>query len=496
MISDFYRKQWQQVQQSADPAACRALAEELAYTILDRHFFNDKFEADSIGLLCEMATSADNKEMNQIAASALFGIIVESLCDDFEEMQSAAYNRLMSFILDFCRNLPHGEALGCRMQQFNMNGFEDLYRRIERLRKTSCNYRELPAEPKKILVLSRVTIGADVAVVSVLVQRLARTYPDSELVVIGGDKVNAMISGHPRVRTRTVSYARRGGLMERLLSWFKVLEVVDDELAGLSQDQVLVADPDSRLSQLGVLPLVADSSYLFFNSRSSHSYPLNLSISEMVNYWYNQVTAERDSCTPAVWLQPSVIGQARKAVDRLRDSGVKRVVSVNLGVGGNARKRVDDEFEQMLIIELLKEPSTVVLLDKGFGHEELERSNMLLQAAINAGCKVSGTDFGSLESVSTDARLVGVAAGIDEAAALIGCSDEFIGYDSACQHIAAAQGIATYTIFAGSNNTRFVRRWCPSGLGRREIIHVDTLTQPPVYNRQTILMRLMHARRQ
>ncbi|MDH3998673.1 MAG: hypothetical protein OET90_07515, partial [Desulfuromonadales bacterium] len=83
-----------------------------------------------------------------------------------------------------------------------------------------------------------------------------------------------------------------------------------------------------------------------------------------------------------------------------------------------------------------------------------------------------------------------------EAAALIGCSDEFIGYDSACQHIAAAQDVPTYTIFAGSNNARFVRRWCPSGLGKREIIHVDTLTQPPVYNRQTILMRLMHARRQ
>jgi ADP-heptose:LPS heptosyltransferase len=496
MISDFYQAQWQQVKASQDPAACRALAEELAYTILDRHFFNDEFEADSIGLLCEMSTSFENREMNHIAASALFGIIVESLCDDFEELQTAAYNRLMSYILGYCKDLPGGQALADRMKQFGMHGFEDLYRRIERLRKTSCNYRDLPADPKKVMILSRVTIGADVAVASVLIQRLARSYPDAEIVVIGGDKVNAMISGHPRVRTRTVSYARRGGLMDRLLRWFKVLEAIDDEIAGLGPDQVLVADPDSRLSQLGVLPLVDDRCYLFFNSRSSHSYPQNLSISEMVNYWYNQVTAERDSCYPAVWLQPSVTSQAQKSVARLRAAGDRRLVSVNLGVGGNSRKRVDDEFEQMMILELLKEPETVVLLDKGFGPEELERSEALMQAAINAGYKIAGTDFGALESVSIDAKLIGVAAGIDEAAALIGCSDEFIGYDSACQHIAAAQEIPTYTIFAGSNNTRFVRRWCPTGLGRREIIHVDTLTQPPVYNRQTILMRLMHARRQ
>ncbi|MDH3999547.1 MAG: hypothetical protein OET90_12015, partial [Desulfuromonadales bacterium] len=403
MISDHYRQQWRQVLSSNEPAACRELAEELAYTVLDRHFFNDRFESEAVGLLCEMATAFADKEMNQIAASALFGIIVESLCDDFEEMQSAAYNHLMSFILDYCSKLPNGEALGQRMQQFGMHNFEDLFRRVERLRKTSCNYRELPSAPQKILVLSRVTIGADVAVVSVLVQRLARTFPDAEIVVIGGDKVNAMICGHPRVRTRTVSYARRGGLMERLLSWFKVLEVVDDELAGLKPEQYLVADPDSRLSQLGVLPLVADSSYLFFNSRSSHSYPLNLSISEMVNYWYNQKTAERDSCTPAVWLKPSVITHARNALEPLRSNSQRYLISVNLGVGGNSRKRIDDEFEQILILELLKDPQVVVLLDKGFGPEELERSNKLLQAGLDAGYKVAGTSFGELGAVATDA---------------------------------------------------------------------------------------------
>jgi ADP-heptose:LPS heptosyltransferase len=170
------------------------------------------------------------------------------------------------------------------------------------------------------------------------------------------------------------------------------------------------------------------------------------------------------------------------------------VVAVNFGVGGNSRKRVDDQFEKELLLELLNQPGTVVLLDKGFGEDEVSRTNALLHAAAADGYRVADTCFEELDQVSADAVLIGVAAEIDQVAALIGQSDEFIGYDSACQHIAAAQEVPTYTIFAGSNNIRFVRRWCPYGLGRREIIHVDTLTQPPIYNRRTILLRLMHAR--
>ncbi len=496
MISDYYRQQWHEVKTTQDPVACRELAEEIALAFLDRHYFNDAFEADLVRLLCEMSTAFSSGDLNRIGASALFGIVVESLCDNFEELQTAAYNRLMSYIIDYCANLPGGESLKERMSRFGMRGFDDLYQRIERLRKTSSNYRDLPADPKVIIVLSRVTIGADVAVTSVLVQRLCRTFPKAQVVVIGGGKMNALYTGHPRVTVHSVDYSRRGGLLERLQSWFQVLAAIDQAAEGFSQQDILLADPDSRLSQLGVLPLCDDQSYLFFSSRSSQVFPQQLSISEMVNVWYNQMSGESDTCYPAVWLDRTLISKARTAAGRLREQGARRLISVNLGVGGNARKRVDDLFERDMVLELLKEPDTVVLLDKGFGEEEVGRSNGLLQAAAAAGLQIADVSFTNLNKIPRSTVLIGIEAGIDEAAALIGQSDEFIGYDSACQHIAAAQEIPTYTIFAGSNNIRFVRRWCPYGLGRREIIHVDTLTQPPVYNRNAILLRLKHARSQ
>ena len=79
-------------------------------------------------------------------------------------------------------------------------------------------------------------------------------------------------------------------------------------------------------------------------------------------------------------------------------------------------------------------------------------------------------------------------------AALIAHSDEYIGYDSACQHIAAATKTATLTIFAGSNNTNFVRRWSACGDTECRIVHVNTLTDPQHIDVDEIIARVMQER--
>ncbi len=495
MTPSFYREQWHALKEQAEPEALTRLAEQVALTFLDRHFFNDCFDEDYIEILCEMATSFDKPELNRIGAAALFGIVVESLCDDFEELQTEAYNRLMATIVMFCRRLPNGDDLHQRMNGFGLDDFQDLFLRVERLRKTSCNFRDLPTEPKKIFLMSRVTLGADIAVTSVLVQRLARLYPEAEQVLIGGSKLRTMFGGNPRLRIRELAYTRRGGLLERLTSWFAVLDILDAEMDRLSPADVLVVDPDSRLSQLGVMPMIKDSNYLFFNSRGSNVFPQKLSISELANYWLNQVTGSNDFAYPALWLEREVTARAKTFVEELRATGAKQIVAVNFGVGGNSRKRVDGDFEASVLHRILETPGTVILLDKGFGKEELTRTGALIGELDSTGVATAEGSFDTWPGERFAHGLIGIEAGIGEAAALIGASDEFIGYDSACQHIAAALEVPVCTIFAGSNNTRFVRRWRPFGLGKSEVIHVDTLTHPPVFDRQAIVLRLMHARR-
>jgi ADP-heptose:LPS heptosyltransferase len=83
---------------------------------------------------------------------------------------------------------------------------------------------------------------------------------------------------------------------------------------------------------------------------------------------------------------------------------------------------------------------------------------------------------------------------VGEITALIALSDEFIGYDSACQHIAAAQKVKTYTVFAGTTNVRFIRRWKACGSDTSEIIFVDTISKDSHIDNADIIGRLLDLR--
>ena len=90
--------------------------------------------------------------------------------------------------------------------------------------------------------------------------------------------------------------------------------------------------------------------------------------------------------------------------------------------------------------------------------------------------------------------LIGVESRIGEMAGLIANSHEYIGYDSACQHIAAAMETPCITIFAGSNNMRFIRRWSAHGIRKSAIIHIDTLNDCALIDAEGIVVRLRNAR--
>ena len=98
-----------------------------------------------------------------------------------------------------------------------------------------------------MFVLSRVTLGADVAVTSVLLAAAKQRFPHAEIVFVGPRKNYELFAGDPRLRHAPVDY-RRGSLRERLAVW-------DELQALLAAPDALVIDPDSRLTQLGLLPV-------------------------------------------------------------------------------------------------------------------------------------------------------------------------------------------------------------------------------------------------
>ena len=88
-----------------------------------------------------------------------------------------------------------------------------------------------------------------------------RRYPSSEIVFAGPRKNYELFEADPRISHREIAYARGGSLRDRLEAtaalWFDV-----DNKDGL------VLDPDSRLTQLGLIRVCPDDGYRLFESRS------------------------------------------------------------------------------------------------------------------------------------------------------------------------------------------------------------------------------------
>jgi ADP-heptose:LPS heptosyltransferase len=495
MKSSFYRKKWSTIKAHiVDPAEIKRLSRQVAYSFMDSYLKDCAYEEDYIDLLCEMATISRDPGLNSVAARALFSIIIESLCDDFEELQTETYNRVMTQVITFCRKLSAGKELDRSLNDFQIYSRKDLLERIKTVRmeaKALSRHRDI----RKILLLSRVTIGADVAVNSIIIQRLAELYPKAEIVLIGGGKLDEIYGGNPRIRFQNAEYEKNGGLLERLSNWQLVLNIIQQELASCPLDNTILVDPDSRLSQLGVLPIIPPDHYYFFDSRSGVSFAGNMSMAQLTNAWLDKATGVDDFRYPGVWLLPGPMQKSAGLYNRLKDNGTRRVIAINYGVGGNPRKKVGRLLEQELLLSLLQEPNTVIVLDKGLGEKELQYSNSLLDAVKQKGHPIEDAVFAAEFDSDISSGVIGLQTRIGEIAAIIAKCDEYIGYDSACQHIAAALQTPCLTIFAGSNNMRFIRRWSAFGANSCQIVHVDTLSDPTAIDVEDIIIRIMNERR-
>jgi ADP-heptose:LPS heptosyltransferase len=489
-----YRKKWHKLRDGkADPEELHHLARQIAFSFIDKHFQSGIYVPDYIDLLCEMATFHTTADLGNIATSALFEIVVEKLCDDFEDLPVEVYSRVMCQVISHCRTVPAGRSLHAKLTDFGIKSFDQLYKRALSIHKRE-HHHGTSQPPRRIILLSRVTIGADVAILSVMIQRLRRLFPEADLVVLGNRKLHGLLGGNPDIRIRELGYARRGGLFERFAGWHATLSILQEELANAGEDNTLVIDPDSRISQLGVLPLMHTDNYLFFNTRDHTLSANGRCMAEWTNDWMNAVFGVSDFAYPAVWVPPAVLKTAQARIDTLRAAGARHVVAMNLGVGQNPRKRVGPEFEKRLLRALVALPGTVVVLDRGFGADEEERSTLLIGDVTECGFRGVETSFHADAFPPLSHGAIAVECGIGEMAALITHSDEYIGYDSACQHIAAAARTPTLTIFAGSNNNGFIRRWSACGDTDCRIVHVNTLTDPAHVDVNEVIARVMQER--
>lgn len=457
------------------PASATSLAHAAASAFLQHHISGRGYLADAVALLGELATSAD-PALAQAGMHGLFPHVIEWLGDAFDPAACALYNQLFIRIIQYCRRLPSGTALDKQLQHFGLVEEHDLADRAARVRAFRRFDRSRAGRIQKAFVLSRVTLGADIAVTSLVLAKLKQVCPHATVLLLGGPRTRQLFAGDARVCVHPLEYPRGGGLIARLHTWLTVVEAIQREVAGLEDHEYLIVDPDSRLTQLGLLPVTRDEGgYHFFESRS-YQVPGLHSLGELTAHWLGQVFGPDGEVAPYFAPSREDVSFARSLVTLVRGGLAGPVVSVNFGVGANPRKRVPDPFERSIVEGLLQSGAWVVL-DSGGEPEEMGRIAALTGALEAQGARVCAIDAatapGGMAAAVQGARLIVWRGSIGRFGALIGESDVYLGYDSAGQHLGAALGVPTIDLFAGFSSPRMPARWRPHGPGPVRMFVID-----------------------
>lgn len=378
--------------------------------------------------------AAPDAEVAAAASKRLFRDIVEPLADRFEPQLSGQYSRFFTAALDRLQARP---------------GFERFNERRALLARRDAVRNDAPCDVQRCLVLSRVTLGADVAVSSVVLDGLKRAFPDAAVTLAGGAKVAELFGGDPRISFLPIEYQRSGTLQSRLAAWVELSEQVE-QWVGDDPAGCLIVDPDSRLTQLGLLPIAPPAvPEVFFDSRAFGKSGGD-SISELTSRW----VAETFGVTGALpYVSPSP-EQLRAGRERRGAAGM-RVAAMNWGFGGNETKRVSPAFETAVVFALLR-GGWRIFLDKGAGEAEGAAAEATVAAARNEGFAEVDVYEGPLSGF----------------AGVIAASDLFVGYDSAAGHIAAALGVPGIDVFRGAVSERMRQRWSPWGRRPADVVAV------------------------
>jgi hypothetical protein len=338
---------------------------------------------------------------------ALFRIVVERLGDLFEPRLCSVYADLFSEVI--ARRIPGLHA-------------EHLVARYQRIRQSKEFTRD-PLSVRNVFVLSRVTLGADVAITSIMLDAAKQKFPNAQIYFVGPRKSWELFAADSRLLHLPIAYGRTGSLDNRLSIWTQLRDAVC--LPGS-----IVIDPDSRLTQLGLLPICTEEDYCFFESRAYGGNTVQ-SLSNLTRQWVSETFGV---LTARAYIQTGL-------------NAAPYATTVSFGVGENPTKRVADPFEE----ELLKQLPRPILIDKGAGAERVER------AVAKSG--------GGIEM--WDGSFAGFAAHIQR-------SKLYVGYDSAGGHVAAACGVPLVSIFAGFASERMFERWRPTGKGPIRIVRAES----------------------
>lgn len=359
----------------------------------------------------ERLPAAVVRRLGEDQPADFFRIIIEGLADSFDPGDVAAYEDLMTAWI------PPAP----RLQPVIPNHVESVY------------------------VLSRVTLGADIKITSIVLDALKQRFPGVNIVFVANHKSAELFASDGSISHLEAEYPRSGPVSRRI-------EFAHDLRRRLKGPNRIVVDPDSRMTQLGLIPVCEAEHYFHFPSRTADS------AANLMQLMQN-------------WLEKTFGGPGEAYIEppRILETADPPTATVSLGVGENEAKRIGGDFETQLIRRLGGTFRTI-WIDRGIGGEEAAR---VTAAAHASGC-IDRIRFWE-----------GSFAGF---ASLISQSAFYAGYDSAGQHAAAASTVPLVSFFAGAPSPRFRDRWSPAGRARIDVIDASSMTPEACLERFSALL--------
>ncbi len=206
---------------------------DCAQNFMSAFYAGQQPDLTCIDQLCGLALSPDDLVAKH-AVCVLYGSIVEGLCDDFSGRGVAVCNRVLLRIVSFL----HGAG--------KPNRAPVLWASARRVGRRSCfgvmmrwsdrGRMALRRPPARIIVLSRVSIGADVMITSIVIQRLRTCISRRRKSFWSGLPImGALLQFDQNVQSRLFPYERNCSLLERFEATCRLAQLVREECRGWSR---------------------------------------------------------------------------------------------------------------------------------------------------------------------------------------------------------------------------------------------------------------------
>lgn len=194
-----------------------------------------------------------NRQEAAEASRALVSEVVEPLADRFSEEACEIHPAFMAEVVH-----ARGSPISNDLAGLGYPTPQHLVERYGKLRNPEMDARLNNSEVELVVLLSRADLKGDIAVTGPILRGVASAFRGADIELLG-PKGNCYLIGPPRrVERRVVSFTKASPLANQLRAWKRARAKVEESILGFQPDQCMVVDPDSWITQHGVLPIAEE----------------------------------------------------------------------------------------------------------------------------------------------------------------------------------------------------------------------------------------------